>query len=201
MLKHNAIYKQTGLTLIEAMVSIAILAIVASLAAPSMGSILKKNQTRATAKLFYDNLRQAAYSSRARPTQTIIFCSLDQTNRNNCKGLNGQDHFKFGWQWYIENDNVNTANYGLMNGADTLLGRNYEGDINNIGVIASPVMWRNSFFFLAGVPTMFSVSGGNQGARTISSLTFSDDGNINAGNNISKINFQTNGRAVLTEAH
>ena len=80
--------KQTGFTLIEVAISIIVLAIITTLAAPSMNSLLSKKYVRNAAKAFEETLRLGSAEARTRliqtnTNQTITLCPYNE-DRDNC---------------------------------------------------------------------------------------------------------------------
>ena len=101
--------KQKGFTLIELMVTIAVLAIIAMMAAPSFGDMLRKNQLNSDTREFINLL--------AETRSEAIF-----KQRNQKITLDGSDGFK-NWKKteQVERDaNATTANTDIAIGGDAL---------------------------------------------------------------------------------
>jgi prepilin-type N-terminal cleavage/methylation domain-containing protein len=108
--------KQNGFTLIEIMISIAVLSILAALAIPSLGSLLNRNYTRSAATSFQDDLRLARYEARTRSKDIVTFCAIASSVKDtniNCSATDGYN--ANGWLWYA----------GTVGTDAVLLGKNY----------------------------------------------------------------------------
>ena len=94
-------YVSRGITLIEMMIAIAILAIIIALSAPGFLNLILSNQISGSASDFIDALRRAKTESSARLT-TVTVCTR---NGDNC---NANGDWDDGWLVFLNDDGNNT---------------------------------------------------------------------------------------------
>jgi prepilin-type N-terminal cleavage/methylation domain-containing protein len=107
---------QEGFTILEMMISIAVLSVLVSLAIPALGNLLNRNSTRSAATSFQDDLRLARYEARTHTKDTVTFCAIASSVKDtniNCSATEGYN--ANGWLWYA----------GTAGTDAVLLGKNY----------------------------------------------------------------------------
>lgn len=94
---------QSGITLLEALIAIAILAIVLALGVPSFRSLIESNQVRATTNSLSSAFQLAR--SEAIKTRSIVSVCVKAANQNNCENNPNQADWNNGWL-VVRNNNV-----------------------------------------------------------------------------------------------
>lgn len=137
------------------MASITILAVLSTLAIPAMGNLYNRNQTKAAAILFQDNLRQARYESKTQSNASVTFCAVKMSyaRKTECVTNNNKRRFENGWQWFIDINSNGT--YEKSNG-DIMLGNTYESHDNDIDILVSDRILNNSIRYTGGRSTILS---------------------------------------------
>lgn len=105
--------------MIEIMISIAVMVIVVGLAIPALSNLFSRNQTRAAANLFMDDLRQARYESRTRSNSTVSVCAIGSAVKDNTINYDTNEAYEHGWLWFT---------------GTTLLGKNHAVSDGNVSV-------------------------------------------------------------------
>lgn len=98
--------RQTGFTLIELLITVAIAAILLSLAAPNFRELLVKRSVQAAAETLLSDMRYARSEALKRSTRTVICRSVDGSTCTNVVGS-----WSDGWIVYVDPTNIalNTA--------------------------------------------------------------------------------------------
>lgn len=98
--------RQTGFTLIELLITVAIAAILVTLAVPSFRTLLVKRSVQAAAETLLSDMRYARSEALKRSTRTVICRSVDGSTCTNVVGS-----WSEGWIVYVDPNNipVNTA--------------------------------------------------------------------------------------------
>lgn len=91
-----------GLTAIELMVTVAILAILLGLAAPSMTRFVQQWRVSNTLNSLTGSLRLARTEAIAR-ARTVVICSVPSNTSTTCKA-SGDDDYASGWIVFVNND-------------------------------------------------------------------------------------------------
>ena len=117
--------RHSGFTMIEMMISIAVLAVLTAIAIPALGTLFSRNQTKAAAVLFRDDLRQARYESRTQSGSSITFCAANSDKTT--LGCDTASGFEYGWLWYL----------GGTLDSSSLLGESYSVNDNDVPVSVS----------------------------------------------------------------
>ena len=105
---------QRGVTLIEIMVALSLLAILVLIGVPSFQSTLERSRLKAT----QDSLQIAflrARSEAAKRNSSIRICPIRANNRQRCRALTSSDTWHHGWLLYYNGD----LDPELLNGATT----------------------------------------------------------------------------------
>ena len=183
--------RQYGFTLIEIMVSIAIVGVLTAIAAPELARIINQNQTKAAAVLFQDNLKQARYDSKTRSNSTVVFCAVKASlgAKQSCVENNSKIRFSNGWQWFV--DRNNNFQYDEAAG-DILLGNTYEVDLRELDIAvaaSSNKILLNRVVFNNGEPTIVDPNG-----VSIAPVIEFTDAN---GRRSSTVTFDVTGRTTL----
>ena len=76
----GVVNKNKGFTLIELMVTIAVLAIIAMIAAPSFGNMLIKQNLKATSYNMRDTLKEARSRAMLNRNETVVCTSISKSN-------------------------------------------------------------------------------------------------------------------------
>ena len=96
--------RQTGFTLIELLITVAIAAILLSLAAPSFREMLVKRSVQAAAETLLSDMRYARSEALKRSTRTVICRSVDGST---CTSVVGS--WSEGWIVYVDPDPISIA--------------------------------------------------------------------------------------------
>jgi type IV fimbrial biogenesis protein FimT len=106
------ISRHAGFTLIELMITIALIAVLSTIAAPSMRDLVKNARMTALANDFITDLSIARSEAVKRGVRMAI-----------CTSSNGTSCTNTGWNqgWIVFTDSVEGTNYGSVNGTDMIL--------------------------------------------------------------------------------
>ncbi|WP_081501152.1 GspH/FimT family pseudopilin [Melaminivora alkalimesophila] len=109
-----------GITLIELLVTIAVLAVLVSIAAPSMARFLADWRASSAINAFTGSLRLARTEAiaRARP---VVMCRVATDTSTSCISSSGANGFASGWIVFVNNDGDGNFNYSSTNGDELLL--------------------------------------------------------------------------------
>lgn len=142
--KNNA-----GFSILEIMVSLAVMAVLSTIAIPAISDIYDRNRTKTAAVLFQDNLRQARYESKIHTTASVSFCAVkaDYAKKTTCVTNDNIVRFRNGWQWFV--DINGNGVYDLADG-DRLLGNTYESADNGLNIVASARIENNTINYTNG---------------------------------------------------
>lgn len=111
---------QRGFTMVELLTTIAILAILLVLAAPSMVRFVAQWRVSNAVNAFTGSLRLARTEAiaRARP---VVMCRVSNDTSTACQSTVGTHGFASGWIVFVNNDNDSNNNYSAANGDELLL--------------------------------------------------------------------------------
>lgn len=93
--------RQQGFTIIELMITVALIAIIAGLGIPSFQEVIAKNRVISSINEFHQGLRMAR-SEAVKRNDTVVFCA--SANQATCSGTWGN-----GWLIYHDADGDNTV--------------------------------------------------------------------------------------------
>jgi type IV fimbrial biogenesis protein FimT len=112
---YSALMKQheSGFTLIEMMVTVAIAAILASLAVPSFRTMLVKRSTQSAADTLVSDMRYARAQALQRSTR-VVMCSLAANSTSACSG--DTPSWVNGWLIFVDKNSDD-----VVNGSDEIL--------------------------------------------------------------------------------
>lgn len=126
--------RQSGISLLEILVTITIFSILSAIAAPNVQALIQKNRARAITDEFTSSLYQAR-SEAVKRGNRVTMCASDALQEN-CDA--GVDHFSGGWIVFTDyNDNQ------VLDPPSTL------ADTTGDGVDDSP----ETLLFVSGIPT------------------------------------------------
>lgn len=150
----NLMPKDRGFTLIELMVTIAIAAILITLAAPSFKGLIQSNAMSSTVNIFMTDLRYAR-SEAIRRGGTVVMCRSDAPEANNptCGSGSGPDGNGWVSGWIIFYDlNGN----GSKTAADPLL--RVQGPISSVDSIVEGGAGSSTKFRFTGTGRLLNLS-------------------------------------------
>ena len=157
----------SGFTLIELIVTVSIVAILSSIAAPSFRSMLESNKASVAANEMVSVLLLARSEALKRRNNVTVCTSIDQTT---CAG-NSEKDFSKGWIVFVDCDKnqvkatsatVDCGNAALE--AETLIkaGLGTQGmNVNKGGTVANAHYFTYNFTGRTDVPATFTVSNKN----------------------------------------
>ncbi len=96
---------QFGISLVEIMVTIAVVSILAAVAAPNVQTLIKNNRVRSVTDEFTSSMYQAR-SEAVKRNNLVTMCASNAT-QDNCDG--GVDDFSGGWIVFTDYDNDQTV--------------------------------------------------------------------------------------------
>lgn len=122
--------RQRGLTAIELLVTIAILAILLGIAAPSMSRFIGQWRASNAVNSLTGSLRTARTEAiaRARP---VVVCRVASSSSTTCLSTAGTSGFASGWIVFVNNDREDTS-FDYSNGDELLLRQEAPSGIANI---------------------------------------------------------------------
>ena len=190
--------KQSGFTLIELMIAIAIAAILSTLAAPSLAGLLKHNKVKSAAILFQDNLRQARYESKTRSNSRVVFCAIQAGNTQKCVDSHSRVAFSNGWQWFVDEPDNNGNYNSILDAGEELLGNTFNVKTDKITVKIRTVPFqrriaKNRIIFRKGKPAILAPT-----SHVITPIvTFAEVTDIREALWKSTVSFDKTGRSTL----
>lgn len=110
----------SGLTLIELMVTIAILAVLMGLAAPSMTRFVGQWRVSNAVNALTGSLRMARTEAIARGG-VVVICSVPSNSSTSCKSSTGTDAYASGWIVFANNDGNSGLTFSENDGDELLL--------------------------------------------------------------------------------
>lgn len=109
-----------GLTLIELLVTIALLAVLMGLAAPSMARFIGQWRVSNAVNALTGSLRLARTEAIARG-RVVVICSVPSNSSTSCKSNTGTDAYASGWIVFANNDGNSGLTFSESNGDELLL--------------------------------------------------------------------------------
>jgi type IV fimbrial biogenesis protein FimT len=124
---------QRGLTAIELLVTLAILAILIGIAAPSMSRFIGQWRASNAINALTGSLRTARTEAiaRARP---VVVCRVASSSSTTCLSTAGTNGFASGWIVFVNNDRDTSFDYSATNGDELLLRQEAPPGIANIAL-------------------------------------------------------------------
>ena len=110
MMKKSKLKKNTGFTLIEIMVTVAIVGIFASIAIPSFSSLIENNRVNTATNELVSNLLLARSEALKRRNTVTICPSSDQTT------CNANKDFSKGWVVFLDCSTIGQMDTGTITG-------------------------------------------------------------------------------------
>jgi type IV fimbrial biogenesis protein FimT len=111
---------QRGFTLIELMITVMILAVMITLAAPSLGGFLQRSRITNASSDFYSDLIYARSEAMRRGKRVTICPSNDSTNPTGCSATPSVN-WSTGWIVYVENNTSSSAAHGAFDAGDEII--------------------------------------------------------------------------------
>ena len=111
---------QRGLTMIELLTTIAILAILLGLAAPSMARFIADWRASNAVNAFTSSLRLARTEAIAR-SRPVVLCRVADDTSTACENSIGTHGFATGWIVFVNNDGDASFNFSATAGDELLL--------------------------------------------------------------------------------
>lgn len=123
--------RQHGLTAVELLVTLAILAILLGLAAPSMSRFIAQWRASNTVNALTGSLRTARTEAiaRARP---VVVCRVASSSSTTCLSTAGTNGFASGWIVFVNNDRDTSFDFSAADGDELLLRQDAPPGIANI---------------------------------------------------------------------
>ena len=118
-LTHISKWRSRGLTGIELMVTVAILAILLGLAAPSMSRFVQQWRVSNTLNALTGSLRLARTEAIAR-ARIVVICSVSSSTSTDCK-TSEDDDYASGWIVFVNNDGDSSLTFLSSNGDELLI--------------------------------------------------------------------------------
>lgn len=119
------------MTMIELLVTIAILAILLGLAAPSMARFIADWRASSAVNAFTSSLRLARTEAIAR-SRPVVLCRVPDDTSTSCQSSIGTHGFATGWIVFVNNDGDASFNYSASGGDELLLRQTAPTGIANI---------------------------------------------------------------------
>lgn len=123
--------RQRGLTAIELLVTLAILAILVGLASPSMSRFVTQWRVSNTVNALTGALRTARTEAISR-SRSVVVCRVASATSTTCLSTAGTNGFASGWIVFVNNDRDANFDYSATNGDELLLRQDAPAGIANI---------------------------------------------------------------------
>ena len=122
---------QGGLTAVELLITLTILAILIGIAAPSMSRFIGQWRASNAVNALTGSLRTARTEAiaRARP---VVVCRVASSSSTTCLSTAGANGFASGWIVFVNNDRDTSFDYSATNGDELLLRQEAPSGIANI---------------------------------------------------------------------
>lgn len=129
----SSTHRQRGLTAVELLVTLAILAILIGIAAPSMSRFIGQWRASNAVNALTGSLRTARTEAiaRARP---VVVCRVASNSSTTCLSTAGTNGFASGWIVFVNNDRDTSFDYSATNGDELLLRQEAPPGIANIAL-------------------------------------------------------------------
>ena len=122
---------QKGLTAIELLVTLAILAILIGIAAPSMARFIAQWRVSNAINAFTGSLRIARTEAIARG-RPVVLCRVNSSTSTTCQASAGSNGFASGWIVFVNNDRNTGSTFSASNGDELLVRQDAPGGISDI---------------------------------------------------------------------
>lgn len=129
----SSTHRQRGLTAVELLVTLAIMAILIGIAAPSMSRFIGQWRASNAVNALTGSLRIARTEAiaRARP---VVVCRVASNSSTTCLSTAGTNGFASGWIVFVNNDRDTSFDYSATNGDELLLRQEAPLGITNIAL-------------------------------------------------------------------